>query len=211
MLTLGQIRNQAAEILADVWDGESLDALSRALIALGVAMSVTALNPDAIRAAITAARAAGASDEQICEILALVAGLGVHSLMVGAAMVQTSPGEIETMDAERQALWRQYVGDNPYWASFERELPGFLRALLALSPASFKGFFDTSAIAWSTRTVPAVVKELAAMACDATPQHRFGPGFRLHLLNAKKLGAGRRAIFETLDIGAATADHEGIS
>jgi alkylhydroperoxidase/carboxymuconolactone decarboxylase family protein YurZ len=53
------------------------------------------------------------------------------------------------------------------------------------------------------------VKELAAIACDAAPSHRFRPGFRVHLKNAIKLGLGRIAIFQALDIAAAAPAHPG--
>lgn len=211
MLSLDDIRRHAEQFLGTGPDEEGLDPLSRALIIFATRVSITSLNVDAIRDSIAAARKAGASTEQVHEILSLVSGLGVHSLMVSAALAAPAPAPLEELDEERRALWQRFVGDDPYWAGFEGEVPGFLAALLTLSPASFKGFFDYCAIAWSTRSVPAMVKELAAMACDATPQHRFGPGFRLHLANARKLGAGRIAILETLEIAAATPVHEGVA
>jgi hypothetical protein len=108
-------------------------------------------------------------------------------------------------------LWQRTVGADRYWAGVETELPGFLEALLRLSPAAFQGFVAYCAIPWSTRHVGALTKELVAMACDATPAHRFGPGFRLHLKNALKLGAGRAAVLATLRIAAAAPEHEGVA
>ena len=66
------------------------------------------------------------------------------------------------LDTQRQSLWDARVGDDPFWADFEREMPGFLKALLVLSPDSFTGFFDYCAIPWKSGTVPARVKELAS-------------------------------------------------
>jgi alkylhydroperoxidase/carboxymuconolactone decarboxylase family protein YurZ len=113
------------------------------------------------------------------------------------------------LDPHRQSLWDRHVGDDPFWDGFSRELPGFLRALLVLSPDLFSGFFDYCAIPWKSGQIRATVKELAAMACDAAPTHRFGPGFRVHLANAIKLGVGRAAIMQTLDIAAASPEHGG--
>src|SRR3546814_8188427 len=78
----------------------------------------------------------------------------------------------DTLNAERQALWDARVGDDPFWIDFEREMPGFLKAMLILSPDIFTGFFDYCAIPWKSGAVPARVKELIAMASDATPAHR---------------------------------------
>jgi hypothetical protein len=47
------------------------------------------------------------------------------------------------------------------------------------------------------------------MACDATPAHRFLPGFKLHLANAVMLGAGALAINEALVLAAAAPEHQG--
>ena len=99
--------------------------------------------------------------------------------------------------------------DDPFWTEFSEELPGFLPAMLRLSPDIFAGFFAYCAIPWRSGTVRAKVKELAALACDAAPSHCFRPGFRVHLKNAIKLGVGRGAIFQTLDIAAAAPAHSG--
>jgi hypothetical protein len=140
----------------------------------------------------------------------LVSGLGVHSLMVTAVSIARAAGlEASSLTPEEQALWDKHVGGDPFWIAFEAELPGFLRAMLKLSPDQFIAFFGYCAVPWKSGQVRAKLKELIAMACDATPAHRFGPGFRLHLGNAVKLGVGRRAVMETLDIAAATPPHEG--
>jgi len=73
----------------------------------------------------------------------------------------------------------------------------------------FIGFFEYCAIPWRSGTVRARIKELAALACDAAPSHRFRPGFRVHLKNAIALGVGRHAILQALDIAAAAPEHRG--
>ena len=81
--------------------------------------------------------------------------------------------------------------------------------MLHLSPDMFVAFFNYCAIPWETGHVAAHIKELAAMACDITPSHCFGPGFRVHLSNVIKLGVGRQAIMEALDIAALAPIHIG--
>jgi alkylhydroperoxidase/carboxymuconolactone decarboxylase family protein YurZ len=210
MLHLKRIWEEAEQLLLGVPDGPDLDPLSAALVGLAVRASVVSLVPAEIAASIAAARTAGASTEQIQEIISLVSGLGVHSLMVSATLALDASENARPFDTEQQQLWTRYVGDDPYWKGFDTELPGFLEALLRVSPAAFRGFFDYCAIPWATRHVRAVTKELAAMACDANPGHRFGPGFRLHLRNAIQLGAGRKAVLDSLRIAAATPEHIGV-
>jgi alkylhydroperoxidase/carboxymuconolactone decarboxylase family protein YurZ len=214
-ISIPDLRAEAEALTAHLPASEPLDEHSCALIALAVAVSVTSLDRAAIDAAIARAFDAGASIGQVQEIIALVSGLGVHSLMVSAAAVLDEAGRRgladpqAPLDPERQRLWQLHVGDDPFWTAFSAELPGFLDAMLRLSPDIFTGFFAYCAIPWQSGTVRARVKELAAIACDAAPSHRFRPGFRVHLNNAIKLGVGRTAIMQALDIAAAAPDHRG--
>jgi alkylhydroperoxidase/carboxymuconolactone decarboxylase family protein YurZ len=214
-VSLHDLRLIAEEKCAGIAEGPPLGELEGALIALGTSASVTALERCPIKAAITAAFDAGASLAQVQEMIALVSALGVHSLMVTALPVLEEAQrrglvpDGEPLDPQRQALWDRHVGDDPFWDGFSLELPGFLKALLILSPDLFTGFFDYCAIPWKSGQIRASVKELAAMACDAAPTHRFVPGFRVHLANAIKLGVGRAAIMQTIDLAAAAPGHQG--
>lgn len=214
-ISIPDLRAEAEALTAKLPAGEPLDQQAAALITLAVAVSVTALDRSAIDAAIAQAFDAGASIAQVQEIIALVSGLGVHSLMVSAAAVLDEAGRRgladpqAPFDPERQLLWQQHVGDDPFWTAFSEEVPGFLDAMLRLSPDIFAGFFTYCAIPWQSGTVRAWVKELGAIACDAAPSHRFRPGFRVHLANAIKLGVGRTAIMQALDIAAAAPQHRG--
>lgn len=209
------LRAEAEGLISELPIGEGLSQLAEALIGLAVAVSVTSLQRGAIATAIAEAFDSGATPAQVQEIVALASGLGVHTLMTTAEPVLTaaaSRGLIDRaspLDRERQALWDSHVGNDPFWTAFSAELPGFLEAMLRLSPDIFVGFFDYCAIPWRSGTVRAWIKELAALACDATPTHRFRPGFRVHLRNAIALNIGRLAIMQTLDIAAAAPVHAG--
>jgi alkylhydroperoxidase/carboxymuconolactone decarboxylase family protein YurZ len=214
-VTLDDIRREAEARMTDIAEGEPLDTLSAALIRLGLAVSVTSLDRSAIDVTIASALDAEASPAQVQEVIALVSGLGVHSLMTSAVSVLESArtrgliaNDDDLTEAE-QALWDTHVGDDPFWIGFEAETPGFLHALLKLSPDQFRGFFDYCAIPWKSGTVRARTKELIAMAVDASPTHRFLPGFRVHLHNALSLGAGRAAVMATLDLAANAPLHRG--
>ncbi|BBF69753.1 carboxymuconolactone decarboxylase family protein [Sphingomonas bisphenolicum] len=200
---------------ADVDDGEALPAIDRALVKLGLACALPSLNKAASGRAITEALALGATTQQIQEIVSLIAGLGVHSLMLTSSLITTGAGLTESdgtiaFTSDEQKIWDARVGNDPFWDRMEDELPGFLRSMLKLSQAQFEAFFDFCAVPWKTRTVSARTKELLAMASDAMPSHRFMPGFRLHLANAIKLGAGRRALEDCLQLAAQTPAHVGV-
>ena len=215
-LPLDEIRVEALERIGTLNDGAPLDAFTAALIDLAVHVSVTILDPAGMDRCIEAALDQGASGTQIQELIVLVSALGVHSLMEGTPrlmkhLVRRDP-HVSTapLDEQRLELKARCIGNDPYWEPMERELPGFLDSLLRLSPDAFEGFFQYCSLPWKSGSLRALTKELIALACDATGSHRFVPGLRLHLGNAIKLGAGRTAILQTLEIAAAAPRHSGV-
>ena len=145
---------------AGVDDGEPLFAVDRALIQLGLACALPSLNKAASGRAIATALELGATTQQIQEIVSLMAGLGVHSLMLTASLITNEAGMTESdgaiaFTAEEQQIWDARVGNDLFWNRMEDELPGFLRSMLKLSPVQFEAFFDFCAVPWKTRTVSA--------------------------------------------------------
>lgn len=200
----------------DAKDGPGLSEQERAFVSLGLAASLPCLNQTDIDEAIDVAFRQGASPKQVQEVVSLVSGLGVHSLMVSASAIvkRASLAGIELdvpFSAEQQAVWDARVGNDPFWLTMEIELPGFLRSMLLLSTEQFEAFFDYCAVPWISGSVRAKVKELVALATDAMPTHVFMPGLRLHLANAVKLGADRKAILQCLALAAATPAHTGVA
>lgn len=216
-VSLERARTEALDLIERVPEGDDLDGMTDALIHLAVHSSVCTLDPDGMDRWIRRALDTGASAAQVNETLMVASGLGVHTLMEGTRRLAAALRERgdrspdAPLDDEGAALRRRRQGDDPFWAGFEREIPGFLDALLRQSPEAYEAFFDYCAVPWRTGTVPAVAKELMSMACDATPTHRYLPGLRLHLANAVRLGAGRRAVGRTLDIAATAPTHPGIA
>lgn len=200
--------------LESVDEGAALSPLEQSLIAVGLAASVFSLDAAAIERTMSGAFAAGATVEQVQEIVTLVSALGVHSLMATSVTIvrlAVAHGWIrqEKLDDRQTRLWAKFVGDDPYWATFRNAMPGFLESLIRLSPDQFEAFFTYCQLPWKTSAVRARTKELVALACDATPAHRFVPGFLLHLENAILIGVGRGAILETLRMAANASTHRG--
>jgi alkylhydroperoxidase/carboxymuconolactone decarboxylase family protein YurZ len=216
ILTLDEIHRQVEVLLADTEEGEPLSVRDRALINLAVHVSPATLDLSASEHYARLAIDAGASGAQIHEVLLLVSGLGVHTLLTGSPRMgallleRGDPLMTTPLDEERLALLARYVGDDPYWEAMELEFPGFIDSLLRLSPVGFKAFFDYCAVPWTTAALRAITKELISLAVDATPSHRFMPGLRLHVRNAIKLGASANALRQTLALAAESSLHRGV-
>ncbi|MFE5700017.1 carboxymuconolactone decarboxylase family protein [Rhodococcus koreensis] len=212
---LGDLRDFAERLLGDVHEGPPLDEVTRVLIQIAVRAAVTAMDVDGTGRFIDEALDLGIDAAQIQEALTLVSGLGVHTLFESSrqladAVQRRAGGETVPLDEARRALWDRYVGTDPYWQRMETELPGFLDALLRMSPEAFEAFFGYCAVPWTTRALRGVTKELISLAVDSTPTHRYLPGFALHLKNALDLGAGSGAIREVIELSAAAPSHRGV-
>lgn len=215
-ITIAELRAEAEDRLRNVEEGSGLTAVDEALVRLGLAASPTCLDADALERAGADALAAGAAGPALHEVVVLVSGLGVHTLMEASgriARLRARAGDTTLANGlppESESIWQRRVGRDPYWRVFEEIVPDFLEPLLLQSPPAFEAFFDYCALPWSHRTLGALQMELISLAVDCCPTHRFRPGFRLHLGNAIKLKAGRRAILRTLDIAAEAPGHSGV-
>lgn len=216
VISLQELRSEALALIEAIDVGHPLDPQTAALIGFSVRAAVTAMDFDGARDFALRAIDAGATPQQLHEALFLVSGLGVHSLFSGSRLLADLAGAGDDrqpappLDDERQKLWDKHIGADKYWAKLEKEVPGFLQALLRQSPAGFEAFIGYCAVPWKSGLLPVLTKELISMAVDATPTHRYLPGMRLHLLNAVRLGAGRAAIVQALDLAAEAPLHAGV-
>jgi alkylhydroperoxidase/carboxymuconolactone decarboxylase family protein YurZ len=214
-IDLPALRAEAGKLLAQAPPGQPLSSLDRALVRYAICSGVTILDLAGARRYAEAALDLGATPAQLHEVLALVSGLGVHTLMEGsrelADLVVRRGGGLPAVDEPRQELRDRLLGSGTYWEAFEQHVPGFLDALLRLSPEAFEGFISYGSIPARTRQLPMLLKEIIAVAVDALPNHRYLPGLRFHLANALRLGAGRAEMLEAIDLAAAAPAPPGVS
>jgi alkylhydroperoxidase/carboxymuconolactone decarboxylase family protein YurZ len=211
---LADLHDEVEALLRKATRGAPLAPVVRALVQYAVCTSVTTLDLAAARVAAAQALDEGATADQLHEVLTLVSGLGVHTLMEGsrdlADLVTSRGGVLPEVDERRSELRRRLLGGAPFWDVFEEHVPGFLDSLLRLSPEAFEGFVSYGAIPARTRQLRPVVKELVSVAVDALPNHRYLPGLRLHVAGALRLGAGRTEVEEAVAIAAAAPAPPGV-
>jgi len=213
-LTLAEVRAEAMRLLNGVPDGEALDPLTRELVQFGVRLCVTSLDVSGAMEHAASALRLGATADQLQEIITFVAGVGMHTLMEGTPALARTLAEhgvaLPPRSEAGERLREHWIGDRAYWATFDANVPGFLDALLRLSPPAFEAFMVYGSTTARGRQVSPLVKEYIAVGCDATPTHRYLPGLRTHLHNAQVVGAGRLALMEVLDLAADMPAHRGI-
>jgi len=213
-VTSEHVQSLVHELSRDAPEGEPLSPVDRARIAYGVCTSVCVLDVASARTHATHAMEQGATPQELQEIATLVAGLGVHTFvaasqdLVEAAAAQGQP--LPEVDLDGDEPWQRHVGDSGYWRAFEDRVPGFLGALRRLSPHAFEAFFHIGALTFRAELLPRRTIELASMAVDVTPGHRFLPGLALHVDGALRAGTGRRQVQDAVDLGMAAPPSPGV-
>ena len=214
--TVADARAEALSLVpADAPAEPGLTPRLAALVALGCAASATTMDNDGVRAAAERALAAGATPDEVHEAVVLVSALGVHALHEGSRVVAEvlrahgDPRLAGEPAPEVAALLEPVLGD-PYWQRLEAEIPGFIDALVRLSPQAFVAFREFTAVPWRHGVLRAKEKELIYVGVDAMPTHRYLPGLRLHVANAFERGATKAELVGVLDIAAQAGPAWGI-
>jgi alkylhydroperoxidase/carboxymuconolactone decarboxylase family protein YurZ len=176
-----------------------LGAKGRALIALTASAAATHLYRPGIRRQVRNALAAGASREEIMEVLQLTATLGIHACNIGVPLL------LEVLEEEglrqggaaltprQEKLKADFTRDRGYWH-------GFWDDFLELDPDLFEGYLDFSAYPWRHGVLEPKLREFVYCAFDAAATHLYVPGLKMHMKNAIGYGATTEEIMEVLEI-----------
>jgi alkylhydroperoxidase/carboxymuconolactone decarboxylase family protein YurZ len=172
-----------------------------------------------IRANMSAALAAGATQAEVLETLELSSVLGIHSVSCGVPLLhevlaeEGKPaifnGESQVWDKRQLDLKDRFTATRGYWHPGWNEVlaldPDFLESYLAFSGEPFderKSVFDRK------------TKELVYISIDSASTHMFLPGLKLHIRNAVKFGATPQEIMEVFELANLMGIHtmlEGVT
>jgi len=177
-----------------------LSAKAKSFVGLAVHAAVTHLHEPGVRLYTRAALDAGASVEEIIEVLELTTTLGVHACVFAVPILvdvlggvpAARPGE----EAERERLKADFIARRGYWNDT------LWAGLLALDPAYFEAFTAFSSAPWATSHLEPKLKEFIYLAFDVSATHQFAPGTPIHIRNAMKYGATAGEILEVIQIAS---------
>ncbi|MCE8021473.1 gamma-carboxymuconolactone decarboxylase [Halomonas sp. MCCC 1A11036] len=176
-----------------------LGAKNRALVGLAASAAATHLYAPGVRRQVRNAIEAGASAEELAEVLALTATLGIHACNIGVPLLlevleETGRHEASGPLTERQGeLKADFTRDRGYWHAF-------WDGLLELDPDFFEGYLDFSAYPWRHGVLEPKMKEFIYCAFDAAATHLYVPGLRMHMKNALGYGATKEELMEVLEV-----------
>lgn len=190
---------RVAEEFARVTRGEVLDARTRAFVRMALNGAVTHLREDHLREAMNDARDAGASAEEILEVLMVTCTIGVHGMNADVlAQVLAERGEpVDTvaLSPAQERIREDYRRTRGYWRDF-------LDPTLALSPHFLEAYLGFSGAPWREGVLDPKVRELLYLAFDTSPTHLHMAGLRVHIHNALNQGASVDEIVAVMEMSA---------
>jgi len=183
-----------ARFAMSVQNHDHLSAKQSALLQLAIAASPTYLHAENTRRQIRMSFDNGASVREVQEVLELVSGLGMHSVIEGLAYVveefeysSTDEGidqaEVRSAFEERRGYW------NEFW-----------QAVLNLDPEFMKQYTDVSSYPWEQGVLDPKTREFVYIAIDISTTHLYTTGMEQHIENAINHGATRGELVELFEL-----------
>jgi alkylhydroperoxidase/carboxymuconolactone decarboxylase family protein YurZ len=194
------------EFSAVPWRKNCLDDKTKELMYIAVDAAATHLYIPGIRQHIRAALKAGATQQEIMEVLELTSTLGIHAMNIGVPILvevlvekglRTGPAQLTEY---QEALKADFTKTRGYWHPFWDEI-------LELDPELFDAYTEFSSVPWRTGTLAPKVKEFVYIAFDTAATHLYVKGLKLHIENAIGYGATAQEILEIMEIASVLGMH----
>jgi alkylhydroperoxidase/carboxymuconolactone decarboxylase family protein YurZ len=181
-----------------------LPAKIQEFICIAVAACTTHIHGPAIRCHIQAARAIGATADEIMDVIGLTSLVGIHTVTLGTPILQelikeesiateSDCAESENLNPERQRIKDDFIRTRGFWTDT-------WNPLLKLDPIFFEVYFKVSANASHCSNLEPKYRELIFCAFDAATTHLYGPGTKIHIHNTLRLSATPGEVMEMLEI-----------
>ena len=179
----------------------ALNEIDRALIGLAVVGNAAGTNWPRLESYARTALAAGATREQVRDVLRLVSIMSIHSMTVGVpALVGVlrergvpTPGD----DARRQHLRAQFLRIRGYWHDTWDDM-------LAMDPDMFEAYTAFSTVVAEHGSLDERLRELIYVAIDSIVTHLYVPGIEIHSRRALDAGATPEQLLTAMEIAALT-------
>jgi len=185
----------ALELERTVERGEHLDPKTRAFVQVTLNAALTHRDAAGLRRAITAALDAGATEEELVEVLFVTVTLAVHGMNIDVLteVLEEEGGRAGPVEwTPRQvAIREEYTTARGYWATF-------LDPTLELTPDFLEAYLAFSAAPARVGVLDAKTRELIYLAFDTSPTHLHHAGMRVHIRNALRLGATPAELAEVM-------------
>lgn len=196
----------AFEASADFWrvpfESKHLTPKMKELILLALHAVASALNVRAINRHIVRSLEAGASRDDVLDVLLTIVGVANHALYFSVPILMeelAAAGKAcqpsATIDPRLEQAKQEFVEVRGFWNS-DRDV------LVGLMPDYFRALTKLSVEHWKSGTLMPKEREFICIAIDSSVTHTYAPGLRIHIRNALSHGATRDELLEIFQLTA---------
>jgi alkylhydroperoxidase/carboxymuconolactone decarboxylase family protein YurZ len=205
---LEQASPSAYDAAARFWrSAHTAPALSprmKELVLVALHATVTTLHADGVRRHVDRALAAGATQQDVLDVLITIVGAANHALYFAVPVLMRElkaaglpDAEPPPVTAEAQAIKDEFIRTRGFWNE-QRDV------IVRLMPEYFAALSQLSTEPWKNGTLTEKERELICIAIDCTVTHMFEPGLAIHIRHALQKGASRAEILEVFHLAALT-------
>lgn len=189
-----------AAMVAVPAERRSLSPVDRALIGVALVGNVANTKWSRFEAQQTVALDAGATREQIRDVLQLVSIMSIHAMTTSVpalmrVLVERGLAPGRSLDDRQRSLKEDFERRRGYWHETWDDV-------LVLDPEMFAAYTEFSTSAAEEGSLGTRLRELIYIAIDSVPTHLYVPGVEIHARNALDAGATADQILEVIEIAA---------
>ncbi|MFJ1259421.1 carboxymuconolactone decarboxylase family protein [Cupriavidus sp. CuC1] len=185
-----------------IFSGEHLSPRLKELILVALHASVTSINVEGIRRHIERALTAGASSEEVVDVLVSIIGVSNHALYSAVPILMEElkaagheSAALPEATPEYEAIKNEFVKTRGYWNE-QRDM------IARLMPTYCEVLSELSMDPWKHGLLSAKERELIYIAIDCSVTHMYEPGLAMHIRHALQHGATRDEILEVFQLAA---------
>lgn len=192
----------AARFWRSAHTAPTLSPRMRELVLVALHGTVTSLHGVGVRRHIRRALAAGATEQDVLDVLITIVGAANHALYFALPVLMREMEQMGHPDAalppptaEALAIKEEFIRARGFWNT-QRD------TIVQLMPDYFAALSQLSTEPWKHGTLTDRERELVCIAIDCTVTHMFEPGLAIHVRNALQKGASRVEILEVFQLAS---------
>lgn len=192
----------ASRFWTTILKGEHLSSRIKELILLSLHASVSSLNSKAIHRHVERALSAGATPEDVMDVLLSIVGVANHALYTTVPILMDelrkaghSSAELPELTPKVEEIKKEFIQTRGFWNE-QRD------AIARLMPDYFCELSNISMEPWKSGTLSPKEREFIYIAIDCSPTHTYGVGLAMHIRHALKQGATKEEILEIFQLAA---------
>lgn len=192
----------AARFWRSAHTAPALSPRMRELVLIALHGTVTSLHGPGLRRHVQRALAAGASEQDVFDVLLTIVGAANHALyfalpvlMREAEALRHPEASLPPVTPEAQAIKDDFIRARGFWNE-QRD------HIVRLMPEYFGALSELSTETWKNGSLSDKDRELVCIAIDCTVTHMFEPGLVIHIRHALQKGAIRAEILEVFQLAS---------